>query len=148
MHTIPHMNGKSCKPFLELVSICNFSLIYTGKHDSTVKSHKDKAEKESKNNSDKKKNKRPEEEKSQLKHASALKTMAPHHSAFTHERFDALEEKVDEEAKSNKRVTFNQPTTNTKPEKVVTINQKAGQILAGDILLRIKHKGSFSNSLV
>jgi hypothetical protein len=113
-----------------------------------VKSYKDKAEKEPKNTSDKKKNKRPEEEKAQLKHASALKTMAPHHSAFTHERFDALEEKVDEEAKSNKRVTFSQSPSHTRPEKVVTINQPAGQILTGDILLRIKHKGSFSNSLV
>lgn len=31
MHTVPYMNGKTCRPFMELVNIRNFSLMYTGK---------------------------------------------------------------------------------------------------------------------
>lgn len=40
MHTVPHMNGKSCKPFLEIVEVKDTKVIYTGKHCDYLKTYK------------------------------------------------------------------------------------------------------------
>ncbi len=31
MHTVPNMNGNTCKPYLEIVTLKNFKTIYSGK---------------------------------------------------------------------------------------------------------------------
>lgn len=41
MHTIPHMNGKSWKPYLEVVNLNNLNTLYTGKFWDYLKSYKD-----------------------------------------------------------------------------------------------------------
>lgn len=40
MHTIPHFNGKSWKPYLEIVTIWNFETVYWGKYWDYLKSYK------------------------------------------------------------------------------------------------------------
>ena len=45
MDTIPHMNGKSWKPYLELISLNKLSVIYTGKYLDNVRSYKDRSDK-------------------------------------------------------------------------------------------------------
>ena len=56
-----------------------------------------------------------------------------------------------EEDKNDTRNVVYDPTYAAKDENneiIVTIPQPRNQLLLGDILLRIKHKGSFSNSLI
>jgi hypothetical protein len=81
MHTVPYINGKSCKPYIEIISVKNFSKIYTGKHDDNL-------------------------------------------------------------------VTFKYPTVedNKYDSDWHSIPQQKDQLMAGDILIKIMHQGSFSNT--
>jgi len=43
MHTIPHFNGKGCRPYLEILETTKKGLIeiYSGKSDPTMRKYKD-----------------------------------------------------------------------------------------------------------
>ena len=45
MHTIPHINGKTCRPYVEVINIKNFSCLYTGKFWENLNSFKDTSSK-------------------------------------------------------------------------------------------------------
>ena len=45
MDTIPHINGKWWKPYLELLSINRFTVLYSGKYLDSLKTYKDRSEK-------------------------------------------------------------------------------------------------------
>jgi len=45
MHTIPHFNGKGCRPYLEILETHNELIeVYTSKADANMRKYKDESE--------------------------------------------------------------------------------------------------------
>lgn len=172
MHTIPHMNGKTCKPYLELVNIRNFSQIYTSKDSDYLFTYKDRSKAKLSKNGSKQKLEPMEtvlikklsadghlddidpkvhvEEKVKdpiMKKKDRNSNELPAIKLETYEKISNLFE----EEKSESRHSQSDPVylqISTAESNTVKIPQEKDQLLMGDILLRIKHKGAFSNNLI
>jgi len=172
MHTIPHINGKSWKPFLELVSLSKQSILYTGRNDENIRAYKDKqdnfkTERLLKNHRTEPKILKKNEifnPESQRKYQNIEETKNPILPNNQNNFRISLGLGGLQKLQGVKFTTPNQFEDNLSKDQVIydlapidtgedvantiTLPQRLHQLLTGDVLMKIKHKGAFSNSLV
>lgn len=93
METVPHMNGKSCKPYLEIVTLSNFECVYSGKNCDYIKTYKEYTNKKDKPTS--KNSKRS-------KNAYRVDHVDDSHLAKTEKKEFHFEPEFEDEAKNHK----------------------------------------------
>lgn len=149
MHTVPHLNGKTCKPYMELVSIINHATIYTGKYDDNLKTYKDISEKQKKSKNLYEEQKAVYQPSQNFVHVNTISQVKGHKSLGILTRDDTLASET-KNKKKPKIIPFDLSILGEDEDENAwhNIPQKKNQLLIGDILLRIKHKGAFSNPSV
>lgn len=168
MHTVPHFSGRTCRPFLELISIKNFEVIYTGKNSNMLRSYKDMSGK----NKDIELSQNDEPLKSlattrgvrtkvspgnrivsngvdhKLQKGYTMRTVDEYKKDLQMSAMPKVYRNLLEEEKMDPLSNPDIIDSNLNDETIITIPQARDQLLIGDVLIRIKHKGSFSNSLI